>query len=186
MTDAEELAARVAGAWIEERRRVERALHDGVQQDLVALAVGLQLAQERLAQGDAGAAAAIDELRRGVHDALERVRRLADELYPAGLETWGLRETLLRLTPDVRMDGVGRQRPELEAAIVFWCRAALRDARDATIELREDAAELRLEIAGGRVVDTARDLVLACGGTVTTDGAGRVVATFSRYPASAR
>jgi hypothetical protein len=176
--------ARLAAARIGERRRYERALHDGVQQDLVALAVRLQLAQELV--DDPTAANALEQLRREVHEALDGVRRLADEIYPSGLDTWGLRDTLLRLTPRVRAEGVGRQRPELEAAIVFACRAAAEVGGDVSIDLAEDGDELRVELAGARVTDELADLVGAAGGSLTADATGLVVATFPRQSADAR
>lgn len=172
--------ARIAAAWVEDRRRTERALHDGVQQDLVALVVGLQLARDLVVRGDTEAPAALDELRSDVHDALERVRRLADDIYPSGLETWGLREALLRSAAHVRIEDVGPLRPELEAAIVVWCRAAIEGPEGASVELRRESDCLRLEIAGGRATDAVRDLVAAAGGTTSVDDTGRVVATFPR------
>lgn len=181
MDDFDELRAsraRLAAARIDERRRFERALHDGVQQDLVALAVRLQLALELV--DDPAAVEALEQLRRDVHETLDGVRRLADEIYPSGLAVWGLRETLLGLTPRVRTDGVGRQRPELEAAIVLCCRAAARGAGPFSIDLTEEEDVLRLELAGASATDELLDLVGAAGGTLAADPAGRIVATFPR------
>ena len=65
-----------------ERRTIERALHDGVQQDLIAVSVRLQLVRQ-LAGADLPAAIALlDEIGRDVRGALERVQALANEIYP--------------------------------------------------------------------------------------------------------
>ena len=67
-----------------ERRRIERELHDGVQQHLVAVIVNLQLARE-LADADLdGAKAVLDELSADARDALESVRELAQRALPVG------------------------------------------------------------------------------------------------------
>jgi signal transduction histidine kinase len=103
MSDSDHLRAsraRLAAAAIADRRRFERALHDGVQQDLIALTVGLQLLQERI--GDrAGAHEAIEDLRAAARDALERVRVLADEIYPSVLDARGLAGAPRRYPPEV-------------------------------------------------------------------------------------
>ena len=73
MTDSEELRAsraRIAAAAIADRRRFERALHDGVQQDLIALSVGLQLLVERIRDPDAASEVA-EELRGETRAALD-------------------------------------------------------------------------------------------------------------------
>jgi signal transduction histidine kinase len=68
-----------ADAW---RRELERALHDGVQQDLIAIAVRVQLVR-RLAETDPLAMLEqLDALSREIHDAVERVRELAAEISP--------------------------------------------------------------------------------------------------------
>ena len=77
-----------------ERRRIERELHDGVQQHLVAVIVNLQLARE-LADADLEAAKAVlDELSADAHQALASVRELGHELYPSLLRDRGLVEAV--------------------------------------------------------------------------------------------
>src|SRR5438876_4805643 len=86
--------ARVVAAADAERRRIERDLHDGVQQHLVALAVNLQLARQ-LADSDPEALRSLlDDLTRDVHEALESVRALARQVYPPLLLDRGLAEAL--------------------------------------------------------------------------------------------
>src|SRR4051812_16084918 len=81
--------ARMAGAAMAERRRIERELHDGVQQHLVALIVNLQLARE-LADTDLVAAKAVlDELSADARQALASVRELGQGLYPSVLRDRG-------------------------------------------------------------------------------------------------
>lgn len=65
-----------------ERERLEGALHDGVQQDLVGASVALQLALRLLDTDPAAARALLAELEEQVVDALERVRALPEDLYP--------------------------------------------------------------------------------------------------------
>lgn len=135
--------ARLAAAAIADRRRFERALHDGVQQDLIALAVELQLLAERVEDP------AVEELRRGVHGALERVRALANELYPSVLDAQGLPE-------------VSRRYPtELEAAIALCSPTAI----------REEPGRLVVELRAGPD-SAARDLLEALGATVNDEPDG--------------
>ena len=173
--------ARLATAAGGERRIIERALHDGVQQDLIAVSVRLQLVRQ-LAGADVPAAIALlDEIGRDVRGALERVQALANEIYPSLLEARGLPDAL-RGAARVDAAGVGRYPADLEAAVYFWCRAALDafatptgdDAR-ATIQIREVEHALRVEVTQDTVaLDTtvpamrlARDRVEALGGVVS-------------------
>jgi hypothetical protein len=165
------------------RRWVERALHDGVQQDLVAIAVRLQLVRELVTADPVGSLDLLDELGRDVRDALARVQALAAEIYPSILDARGLPDALRAMRAAVRIDaaGVGRYPGEIEAAAYFTCRAVLGDVEhaEAAIGLREERGELLVEIVGGREVglQTARDLVESVGGQLAVES-GIVVATF--------
>ncbi|MEY2484144.1 MAG: hypothetical protein QOK24_2672 [Verrucomicrobiota bacterium] len=77
-----------------ERRRIERALHEGVQQHLVALAVNLQLAGSLAAADLPGTQALLDEMARDVEQALEEAGRLAQQIYPPLLQVGGLAAAL--------------------------------------------------------------------------------------------
>ena len=92
-----ESRARIQAAADDERRRIERDLHDGAQQRLVALRIKLELAAERTddghANGDEGAAV-LRGLGGDVEEALEEVRSLARGIYPAPLADRGLVEGL--------------------------------------------------------------------------------------------
>ena len=129
--------SRIQAAADEERRRIERNLHDGAQQRLVALRIKLELAAEQTGNGHgngAEAAAALRRLGGDVEDALEEVRSLARGIYPASLADRGLVEGLraaaLRnvLPTTVLATGVTRHSPEVESAAYFCCLEALQNA----------------------------------------------------------
>jgi len=134
---AEELRAsraRVVTASDVERRRMERDLHDGAQQQLVLLGLKLGLA-ERLIDQDAAAARAMhDELRADLSRALLQLRDLAHGIYPAVLENEGLpgalREAVARtaIPTELHCESAGRYPPDLEAAVYFCCLEALQNA----------------------------------------------------------
>lgn len=172
--------ARLAAAWIGDRRGLERALHDGVQQDLIAISVRLQLARELVATDSAAASELLEELRLEAHDALDRVRALAGGVYPSILDTRGLadavREAARATRPSTRVDApaLARRPADVEAVAFFCCRAALDGAAaDAqlAIRIRESGEELRVEIDGGAWdVLATRDLVESAGGTLVASG----------------
>lgn len=141
-----------------ERRRFERALHDGVQQDLIALAVRLQLAQELLATDTEAAARLLTELQGDVHTALDSLRALTAEIYPPLLDTRGLRDALGGISR-VRVHDVGRHPPDLEAAVYFCCREST-----AEIDVYEDGRGLRVEFKG-TISGRFRDLAESAGAT---------------------
>ena len=196
MTEADELhasRARLADSAASERRRIERALHDGVQQDLIAISVRLQLLRELLGGDAAPTLELLDELQRDTRDALDRVRAVAGDTYPSILDARGLpdalREAARTTGRSVRVEAssVGRHPAELERAVYFCCRALLETASaEPTLVLRETDRELRLEATGEFDVTAARDLAEAAGGTLTVDR-DRVTATFPLgYDPSAR
>ena len=162
----------------------ERSLHDGVQQDLIAAAVRLQLARELVTSDPAAAIALLDELRTDLHEALDRVRGLADEIYPSVLDVRGLPDSLRHavrvagLTAGVDAEAVGRYSEAIEAAVYFCCRSVLAEGATA-VALRDDGQSLRLEIEGVEANDEARDVAEAVGGSLTAEP-GRVIATFPR------
>jgi signal transduction histidine kinase len=145
-----------------ERRRLERDLHDGAQQRLVALSLQLGLAQRRLQDGDGQAAGAmLDAARDELNRALEELRELARGIHPAVLTDRGLEaalEALAERTPlPVSLDQMPAERlpAPVEAAAYFVVAEALtnvaryakasqaavrigRNAGYAVVEVRDD------------------------------------------------
>jgi signal transduction histidine kinase len=150
--------ARILDTAVSERRRLERNLHDGAQQRLVALAIQLRMLERRL--GDAEAArpllrASADEL----EHALSELRELARGLHPAVLADRGLApalETLAARAPlPVSVEGVPEERlgEPLEAAVYFVVAESLTNAvrhagaSELHVRMAADNGELRVEIA---------------------------------------
>jgi signal transduction histidine kinase len=134
---AEELRAsraRIVAASDAARRQIERNLHDGAQQHLVALAVNVRLAR-RLAESDPAASAEIlDQLGEGLQDAVQELRALAHGIYPPLLIDRGIEEALrsaagrAALPTEVTAENLARYSPEEEAAVYFCCTEALQNA----------------------------------------------------------
>ena len=117
--------ARIAAAALAERRRIERELHDVVQQHLVAVIVNLQLARE-LADSDLAAAKAVlDELSADAREALESVRELAQLVYPPILRDRGPAEAIRAVAAEagarVRVEAEALPRDEDVDAAVYAC-----------------------------------------------------------------
>jgi signal transduction histidine kinase len=134
---AEELRrsrTRVVAATDRERRRIERDLHDGAQQRLISIGIGLAGATAQLRTDPDAATTALTDLRRQLHLAHDEVRSLAQGVYPPVLSEHGLVEALrsavdrypLPLTLDLH--DPGRHPNELEAAVYFCCVEALQNA----------------------------------------------------------
>src|SRR5436190_9145664 len=115
-------AARRLLAAYRELRRIERALHGGVQQDLIALSVRLQMVERCVGADPQAALALLAETREDVLAALERVRDLAESVYPPLLADRGLAEALRALGSRVEDDGAEGAPQALEAAAYFCCR----------------------------------------------------------------
>lgn len=134
---AEELQAsraRIVAASDAARRQIERNLHDGAQQHLVALAVNVRLAR-KLADSDPKASAEIlDQLGEGLKDAVQELRALAHGIYPPLLVDRGIEEALrsaagrAALPTEVEAAGLARFSPDQEAAVYFCCMEALQNA----------------------------------------------------------
>jgi signal transduction histidine kinase len=185
-----------------ERRRLERNLHDGAQQQLVALAVRLRLARTTASKDLAEADRMLGQLEGDVTDALENLRELARGVYPPLLADKGLAaaiEAQARRSPvpvRVDVDGIGRYSQELETAVYFCTLEALQNAakyaqaNEVAVSLLEDQGELVLSIRDdGRGFDRAAtplgdglqnmaDRLEALGGTLTVrsrSGAGTTI-----------
>ena len=126
--------ARVVAATDRERRRIERDLHDGAQQGLISIGIGLAGATALCRTDPEAAVAALTDLRRQLHLAHDEVRSLAQGVYPPVLSEHGLVEALrsavdrspIPVTLDLQ--DPGRHPSELEAAVYFCCIEALQNA----------------------------------------------------------
>ncbi|MEO8898765.1 MAG: sensor histidine kinase [Candidatus Dormibacter sp.] len=158
----EELRAsrqRLVTAQDEERRRLERNLHDGAQQHLVSLKVKLGLVEMLAARDPEKARATLVQLKDDADEALETLRDLARGIYPPLLADKGLGAALesqaRKATFPVTVDavGIGRYSQDVEAAVYFSVLEALQNvqkyaqASQATVRLRDDDGMLRFEIA---------------------------------------
>jgi signal transduction histidine kinase len=125
--------ARVVAAAHGHRRLIELELHDGVVQDLVALAVNLQLVQGLMDVDPDRARALLADIRRDVHATLETLRTLSYDIYPPLLTDLGLGASLAAVGPAVGVavrveaNAIDRFGPEVEAAAYFCCVDALQN-----------------------------------------------------------
>ena len=157
----EELRAsrqRLVKAQDEERRRLERNIHDGAQQQLVALAVKANLAQTLATRDPVATEEMLAQLKAEATDALENLRDLARGIYPPLLADKGLATALesqaRKSTVPVTMesDGIARYPQEVEAAVYFCCLEALQniakyaEARTATVRLTDRPGTLVFEV----------------------------------------
>jgi signal transduction histidine kinase len=131
--DVRESRARIAATADSERRRIERDLHDGAQQRLVAMRIELGIVEDMLYDDPAGAAARIRELEASAEEALEELRSLAHGVRPALLTDRGLIEALRSaiahsgLPATLRGESVRRYPPEIESAVYFCILEALQN-----------------------------------------------------------
>ena len=123
---------RLVSAQDEERRRLERNLHDGAQQHLVALKIKVGLA-EAAAEPESKARPILAQLKQDADEALDNLRELARGIYPPLLASDGLQAALaahvrrLAVPVELHVDGVPRQSREVEGAVYFCCLEALQN-----------------------------------------------------------
>jgi signal transduction histidine kinase len=151
---------RLVTAQDEERRRLERDIHDGAQQQLVALSVNLGLAQ-RMAKLEAPKLAELlSQMKTQSNEAVETLRDLARGIYPPVLASDGLPAALqahcrrVPLPVEVTTDDVGRHPQEVEAAVYFCCLEALQNV---TKSANASRAVVRLERRDGLLRFTVQD-----------------------------
>jgi signal transduction histidine kinase len=140
-------------------KALERNIHDGAQQQLVALAVKQRLAQTLVDRDPAKAKAMLVDIQRETQEALETLRDLARGIYPPLLADQGLGAALAAqarkaaVPVDVETDGVGRYPQEVEAAVYFCCLEALQNvakysgASRAAIDLTTEGGRLRFHVS---------------------------------------
>jgi signal transduction histidine kinase len=151
---------RIVAATDLARRRIERDLHDGAQQHIVALAVRVKLASQLLERDPQKVPAALGEIAVAIDETLQELRDLAHGIYPPLLADKGLpaalgsaaRRALLPVT--VSADGLARYAPEAEATIYFCILEALQNAgkyagegAKVRVEVREEAGSLKFDLS---------------------------------------
>jgi signal transduction histidine kinase len=149
---------RLVAAQDEERRKLERNLHDGAQQQLVALAVKLRLAEQLASRDAEKTKEMLSTLQTDTQDALENLRDLARGIYPPLLADKGLAVALegqarkASILVEVSTDGAGRYPQDTEAAVYFCCLEALQnvqkyaDATTAYVRLSQAEGLLTFEV----------------------------------------
>jgi signal transduction histidine kinase len=151
---------RLVSAQDEGRRRLERNIHDGAQQQLVALAVKLKLADNLIERDTTKAHDLLEQIQLETHAALEDLRDLARGIYPPLLADKGLPAALdaqgrkSGLPVTLRADGVGRYPQAVEAAVYFSCLEALQN-----VAKYAEASEIVITLAdqGERIAFTVVD-----------------------------
>jgi signal transduction histidine kinase len=193
MSDLEESRRRMVEAADVERARIERDLHDGAQQRLVALRIRLGLVEDILPSNPAAGADEVHELGFEAERALEELRSLAHGVYPAVLTDHGIAaalESLARQAPipvHVVAVGVSRHDVETESAVYFTCVEALQNAikhadtaSGVWIKVTQTARLLRFEVrddgpgfAGHRAdshgIRNMHDRIAAVGGRLSIE-----------------
>jgi signal transduction histidine kinase len=200
--------ARVVAAADETRRRLERDLHDGIQQQLLTLALDLRGAEVLVPRDlDGDLRAQLHRIGDGLNDALDDLRELARGIHPAVLSEGGLEPALKALARrsaiPVELDlSVGARLPErVEVAAYYVASEALtnatKHARASTVEMqvgqRDGTLHLSINDDGVGGADPARgsgliglaDRVAALGGTISVvSPAGKGTSLHVKLPVS--
>jgi signal transduction histidine kinase len=206
----EELRAsrqRIVTAQDEERRKLERNIHDGAQQQLVALSVKLALVRAMAKKDVDRADAMLGELQGEAKDAMENLRDLARGIYPPLLADQGLVAALdaqarkASIPVDIQANGIGRYTQDVEAAVYFCTLEALQNvakyAEASTVSIRlsatngqlafsvtDDGAGFDTEaISRGAGLTNMSDRLAALGGAVVIESEpGRGTTVTGRVP----
>jgi signal transduction histidine kinase len=192
LTNAElrETRARIVSAGDSERRKIERDLHDGAQQHLVALRIKVALACEL---ADPQVARRLADVGDELEEILSELRDLAQGLYPPSLRLYGLRQALAnvarRSSPPATVQAstsLGRYSEDVEAAVYFCCVESLQNVGKhagtgarAVVRLWEDDGRLCFEIEDdGKGYDVAAAAGMGSGATNMTDRMASVGGTL--------
>ncbi len=201
---------RLVAAQDEERRRLERNIHDGAQQQLVALAVKARLARQLTERDPAKAAEILGQIEAETQSALEDLRDLARGIYPPLLADRGLVAALeaqsrrASMPVTVEAEAVGRYHADVEATVYFCALEALQNvakyagADQTVIRLSQSNGSLAFEVvdegrgfdpnavAMGSGLQGMADRLAAVGGSLeirSAPGSGTTVA--GRVPVTA-
>jgi signal transduction histidine kinase len=182
---------RIVSAQDDRPKKLERNIHDGAQQQLVALSVKARLARALTSKDPEKAAEMLEQIEAETQAALEDLRDLARGIYPPLLADRGLVEALgaqARKSPvpvTLEPDGLGRYSPDVEAGIYFSVLEALQnvakyaEARSVRVSLSAERGDVRFEVVDdGRGFDAGEtklgsglqgivDRLSALGGEVT-------------------
>jgi signal transduction histidine kinase len=202
LEELRESRRRIVATQDERAKKLERDIHDGAQQQLVALAVKQRLAASLVGKDEEHLRSLLETLQSETTQALEDLRDLARGIYPPLLADKGLaaalegqaRKSSTQMLVDA--DGVGRYSPEVEAAVYFCCLEALQNvvkyaaASQVTVRLTKKDGTLTFEVSDdGRGFDPNEaqrgsglqgmvDRIEAIGGTLVVEsgaGAGTTV-----------
>ncbi|HWV85047.1 MAG TPA: histidine kinase [Capillimicrobium sp.] len=193
--------ARIASVAERERRRIERDLHDGAQQRLVALRIELELAEELIRTDPERAARRVHALEGRVDEAIDELRALAHGIYPPVLADRGLPEALRAvaarsgLPVTVTAHDVGRYHEVVESAVYFCVLEALQNVvkhaagvhrvritldgggERLTFSVRDDGLGFGDAGPVGQGLANMRERMATVGGTLTVTSASRVGTT---------
>jgi signal transduction histidine kinase len=195
--------ARIVQAGDEQRRRLERNLHDGVQQRLAAIRLELGTVGDLLAE-DPALRTRVDRIGMGVIEALDEVREVAHGLYPPVLSDWGIAAALKRIRPpgdatlEIRATRIRRHPADVESAVYYCCLEAIANATKhggpavrIFIALREHPGRLNFQVCddgpgfdastarGGMGLQNMRDRLGALDGRLSISTAHRGGTTVS-------
>jgi signal transduction histidine kinase len=201
--EVEDSRSRIVASVERERRRIERDLHDGAQQRLVALRIELELVEDLVRRDSQRGADRLQELEVDVDEALEELRSLAHGVCPPLLADSGVVEALRAIANrspiavEIEAHQVERYLPEIEGAVYFCVVEALQnvlkhaDARRVEVHLdggrrsslrfsvRDDGVGTSASsIAPGTGITNMRDRLAAVGGVLeigSTPGVGTTV-----------
>jgi signal transduction histidine kinase len=188
------LARRVLAAGDAERQRIERDLHDGIQQRLTGLRIRLAVAAEGFQErGDTDASAALNGFGDEVQQAIAEIRAFARGVYPELLASNGLPAALVSASRyaagpvTVSARGIRRRRPEVENAVYFSCLAAIDNAArhagpaQISVHVWDTGDSLQFTVcdtgrgfdpertSSGAGLANMRDRIAAVGGKLTVD-----------------
>jgi signal transduction histidine kinase len=148
--EVEDSRSRILASGERERRRIERDLHDGAQQRLVALRIELELLEELVRRDPRRGADRLKELELDVDEALEELRSLAHGVFPPLLADLGLVEALRAMSArspiavEIETHHVGRYVPEVEGTVYFCIVEALQN-----VLKHADARRVDIQLDGG-------------------------------------
>jgi signal transduction histidine kinase len=190
----------------DKRRRLERDIHDGAQQHLVALAVNLRLAQELAVRSPDRAAQILAAQGAATADAIAALAQLSRGIYPSLLADEGLAAALHAATGistipvDIAATGRGRYAANLEVAAYFCALEALQNAakhsgassirvvlssgpRCLTVTVDDDGTGFDPSAPAGTGLANMRDRIESVGGVLTTSSSADGTRVRARIPA---